>query len=141
MKNLLKKWLGIIDIYDRLKKLSEIRDNDNLVLNNYVDSLLEKHIDLKKEHMKLWAKHMALDKEYKKFRSLFMAGANINTSDKYRASSWAVISIKGKQDIVRFYELPESDIRGIAGFLSNFEDTSIDAEPGLKMFFKNNVKR
>ena len=54
-----------------------------------------------------------------------------------RSSSWAVISIQGKQDYIKFIELGHSDIYEIQGFLRNFDrNVKIDSTPKVSAFIK-----
>ena len=44
--------------------------------------------------------------------------------------SWAVLSLRGKHsDYIKFMNLGDADLRTIHQFLSQFEDTKIDAAP------------
>jgi hypothetical protein len=133
--NWIKKILGIHYLSEMLKRLAESQENCDLIHRNNIVALKE----LEKAHMNLRSECVALRKDYEKFRKMFMAGADINTSDRYRSSSWAVISIKGKQDIVRFYELSENDIRGISDFLQKFSDARVDAGPDFKLFLRSRI--
>lgn len=58
--------------------------------------------------------------------------------------SWAAISIQGQKcDLIRFYEMGESDIRYIEGFLRSFEraaNIKVDAPPHLRGWLKTKNK-
>lgn len=52
------------------------------------------------------------------------------------AESWAVISIQGKNDFIKFINLGQSDLREIQHFLRQFDRNKIDATPQNTHFLR-----
>jgi hypothetical protein len=70
-------------------------------------------------------------------------GVDVDISDKYRARSWACISIQGKQaDFIKFVDLGNAELIGIHRFLKHFESNiKIDAAPDHSRFLRFNHDR
>ncbi len=66
--------------------------------------------------------------------SYFNVSADIYPAQ--RGENWAVISVQGKPEYVRFINLSNRDIREISMFLKKFEGTNrtIDAPYGMDLF-------
>lgn len=71
--------------------------------------------------------------DLKKIQDFIEVSVDVHDSDHMRARSWAVVSLQGKKaDYIKFLDLDDMDIRGIAQFLRGFERPTIDAHPSLK---------
>ena len=90
-----------------------------------VDLLEEKLIeDNKKLNYKL-EKLELLNEKVIKENNFIMKQFNISADiNHYENQSWAVISIKGKPEYVKFVNLSNQDMRIIHDFLKNFERTN-----------------
>lgn len=81
----------------------------------------------------------------KKFRELFdnmEVGVDVN----HYSGSWAVVSIQGKNDYIKFMDLGQRDIQEIARFLRQFDRRNqvrytIDANPRDSAFLRTESRR
>lgn len=71
-----------------------------------------------------------------KLNNLF-ENIDVSVDVNQRSPSWAVISIQGKQDYIKFIDLGQSEIRDIQHFLRHFErNVKVDASPQMSNFIK-----
>lgn len=69
---------------------------------------------------------------------------DVSHNAHYYSASWAVVSIQGKPDYIKFMNLGNSDARHIASFLRQFEkarNIKIDADPHTSGFIKAEIRR
>lgn len=59
-----------------------------------------------------------------------LEGMDCSVDVNHYSPSWAVISIQGKQNFIKFVDLGRSDIEQISRFLSRFDRQKVDANPG-----------
>jgi len=77
----------------------------------------------------------SMEIQEKRIREILrIVDASIDVSQYSR--SWAVISIQGRQDFIKFIDLGERDLKEIKDFLRNFDRTKVDASPQIIGFFK-----
>lgn len=78
-------------------------------------------------------------KEYEKIYSIIgkmEISIDVHQDPLRYSKSWAVISIQGKRDYIKFINLGDSDLREIQRILNHFEKSKIDATPESTIFLK-----
>lgn len=81
-----------------------------------------------------------VNKSEEKFRAL-LDNVEIGVDVNHYSGSWAVISIQGKNDYIKFMDLGQKDIHEIGRFLRQFDKRNqvqftIDANPRDSAFLK-----
>ena len=62
---------------------------------------------------------------------------SIDVDDRQRSSSWAVVSVQGQRNFIKFVDLGNRDAEQIRRFLRNFEHQNIDAPPMATKFLRS----
>lgn len=117
----IQNFLGVTDLYKKYKSLEDRFNRLEIKFNN-IQTTLNNAVSTNKD---------VLNKnEY--IMSYFNLSADIYPSQ--RGESWAVISIQGKPEYVKFVNLSNSDMREINAFLRRFERTNrtIDTPMGIE---------
>lgn len=76
-----------------------------------------------------------LEIKSKKLDTLFN-NIDISVDFHHYSPSWAVISIQGKHDFIKFMDLGQRDIREIQQFLRQFDRSKVDCSPIESKFFE-----
>lgn len=99
--------------------------------------LIQENIKLRNELINIDLKNQKIIEQNNFLIKQFNISANINHFENH---SWAIISIQGKPEYVKFVNLSNQDMRSIHNFLKQFERTNtiIDSPiPFLKYFKKD----
>ncbi|MGV4321199.1 hypothetical protein [Bacillus mojavensis] len=116
MKKWLKKVIGITKLEEENKKLSKNIHNLRIDLND------------------LYKLNEQVIKRNEFIISHFNISVDVN-HPSYKEHSWAVISIQGKPEYVRFINLSNQDMHAIHRFLKQFDKTNMTIDSPY-MFFK-----
>lgn len=116
------------------KELAKISEELTLIKQN--------QIQVKYEYQRLQNLTISLkEKESRLDQILQNIDVSVNISEDNYSKSWAVISIQGKTNMIKFVDLGHREIKDIAQFLSNFDRRNIDASPHITQFLKVSNKR
>lgn len=97
--------------------------------NRLENRLIEENRELRHELKELNRLNKEIIQKNKYILKQFNISADINHYDNH---SWAVISIQGNTDYVRFVNLSNQDIRHVHEFLKQFEMTNRAIDSPLK---------
>ncbi len=110
IKNKLRKYLGIEEVEEQINVLaSDIEKGDRKISDAINQSNMAISVSRK------------LQKTSESLINQFNISADIYPHEK---SSWAVISIQGRPEYVKFVNLSNRDMREISSFLRQFEGTN-----------------
>jgi len=111
MKKLLKKWLGIADIENRLL--------EQLTKNELQDQKIKQ-----------------LQYKISEFEKLVNIGVDVNM---IKSPSWAIVCLRGNPDTVKYFEFDKNEAKSIADFMSRYSRANqiIDAAPSVRWFIED----
>lgn len=126
LKSKLRKWLNIeqdiADIYDNTTILAKEFGNTKCKLHNLT-------VSVERSKTTLNNKIEAVGK---------MVKVAIDVTPHNRPNSWAIVCVKGREDLIQFYELHSEDAKQVKRFADQFihAHRSIDAPRTMKKFFE-----
>ncbi|MCY9273458.1 hypothetical protein MOF24_17385 [Bacillus inaquosorum] len=100
-----------------------------LGIDSLEQKLLEENKQLKFKLENLESLNQKIIEENNSIMKQFNISADIN---HYENHSWAVISIQGKPEYVKFVNLSNQDMRSVHSFLKQFERTNRTIDSPLK---------
>ena len=114
MKKLLKKWLGILDIENRLSVQSNVLETQSKKIRQ-------------------------LEAKVSEFETLVNIGVDVNM---VKSPSWAIICLRGNPDTVKYFEFDRNEVKDIADFMRRYSRANqiMDAAPSVRWFI-DDVKR
>lgn len=119
-----KSWLRTkLQKFLEIDELSETVDENNDRLSRSYRALQDKYIKMERLNERVVERNNIIMKEF-----------NISADIYPRENrSWAVISINGKPEYVRFVNLSNRDMREVSHFLKQFEATNVTVDSPFQL--------
>lgn len=124
--NIIRKFFKWV-FKDELNKLKKIQENYERNLRQQESSVNSCHEIKKRFEAKLM--------ELEGITGGLEVSCDVSPS-KY-GSSWAVVSLRGRQDYIKFYDLKDANYNEIINFMKRFDNHKIDADPMTTKFMRS----